>query len=505
MFSDHSTLYGERDMKQSNTDSRTGTNTSGASDTISAISTISVGELPHDLLAEKSLLGCLLIDGHAHDEIVDLSLKKEDFYHPQYRIVFECIQDLILASRPIDYVTVCTRLADVGRIDSLGVGDLRGQAFILNLVEEQASSANVYYYGKTVKDKAVLRNIIKTAERVSKEARAYSGDTRELISSVESSFFKINQEIRNGGIKKLSACLAENLAELESGQRNFGEYSGILTGYNHLDDKLLGLQPGQLVIIAARPAMGKTALGLNIAVNSSKRHKLPVMVFSLEMMTNELGMRMLSSYSKIEFKKLRAKNLDENDLKKIGRSIQQLASYPVYICDDGHVNLLDIQSECRKLKAEYGLGLVVVDYVQLLRPHTNNPHREQQISEISRGLKSMAKELSCPVIALSQLNRGVESRVDKRPMVSDLRESGALEQDADIVLLIYRDEFYFPETSKEKGIAEVIIGKNRSGESGTVRLAFNGIYTSFDNLTRNFYDEQSLPHGSNNHQEYYVE
>ncbi|MBF0313000.1 MAG: replicative DNA helicase [Oligoflexia bacterium] len=445
-------------------------------------------ELPHDLLAEKSLIGCLMIDNDAYNDIVDLSLKREDFYNPQYRVVFECIQDLVLANRPVDYVTVCSRLSDLGKMETLGQEELRGQAFILNLIEEQASSANIYHYAKTVKDKAILRSVIKTANKVVSAASSFSGnDCRSFISDVEADFFKITQDIRSSGIKKLSACLTENLQDLESGQRHLGEISGLSTGFDKLDSFLLGLQPGQLIILAARPAMGKTALAINVAVNAVKRSGLPAMIYSLEMMSSELSLRILSSNAQVEFKKLRSKNLNENELKKIGRTIQQISSLPIFITDDGNATVLDIQSECRKIKAEYGLGIVVVDYVQLLRPHTKNPSREQQIAEISRHLKMLAKELACPVIALSQLNRGVEARVDKRPLVSDLRESGSLEQDADVVLLIYRDDFYFPDTSKEKGVAEVIIGKNRSGESGTVKLAFHGPYTTFAPLAHDPY------------------
>lgn len=447
-------------------------------------------ELPRDLLAEKSLLGCLLIDGSAFDDIASLALKKEDFYHPHYRIVFEGILDLVAAQRPVDYVTLCSRLADTGKLDNLGSdGDLKGPAFILNLSEEQASTANVFHYAKAVKEKSILRNIIRTASKVVSDAFTYAGDSRHFISKVEASFFKITQEIRSGGVKKLSNCLLENLAELESGKFHPGELSGLSTGFTHLDSILLGMQAGQLIITAARPGMGKTSLALNIALNCTKKSGLPVVIFSLEMLAHELGLRILSMTSHIEFKKLRTKNLKEGDVKRIGNSIQSMASYPIFIIDDGNVTILDVQSECRKIKTEYGMGLVVVDYVQLLRSHTDNPSREQQISEISRGLKLLAKELECPVMALSQLNRGVESRVDKRPLISDLRESGALEQDADIVLLIYRDEFYFPETTKERGIAEIIVGKNRAGETGTVKVAFKGEFTSFANITPDAYSD----------------
>jgi replicative DNA helicase len=446
-------------------------------------------DLPHDLLSEKSLLGCLLVDGGAFDEIVSLSLQRGDFYHPQYGTIFECIQDLVNSRSPIDFVTLCSKLSDLGKLESLGDSENKGQSFILTLIEDQASAANIVHYAQIVKNKSVLRELVRTADKISSEGKEYSGDVTEFISKVESRFFKLTQDVRGGGMKKLSACLLDNLKELEDQDRRPGELSGISTGYDNLDARLLGMQAGQLIIVAARPGMGKTAFGLNVAINSVKRSGLPVAIFSLEMLSNELSMRILSSEAKVDSKRLRTKSLRDTELKSIGSAIQRLANYHIYINDDGGVTILDIQSECRKIKAENSLGLVVVDYVQLMRSHTGNPSREQQISEISRGLKGLAKELECPIIALSQLNRGVESRTDKRPNVSDLRESGALEQDADVVMLIYRDDFYFPDTSKDKGMAEIIVGKNRAGETGTVRLAWKGSYTTFVELA----NEQNFP------------
>ncbi|MBF0359608.1 MAG: replicative DNA helicase [Oligoflexia bacterium] len=460
---------------------------------------VATQELPHDLLAEKSLLGCLLIDSNAHDEINDLNLKTDDFFHPQYKVVFDSIMDLIHLSMPVDYVTLCTRLSDKGKLETLGEEELKGQAFILNIHEEQASSANIYYYAKTVKEKAILRNIIKVSQKIVQESYSFSGDTKDFLSKVESNFFKITQEIKTGSMKKLSACLIDNLTDLENNDRKLGELVGLSTGFDHLDAKLLGLQAGQLIIVAARPGMGKTSLALNIAMNSIEHSKLPVAIFSLEMLASELSLRILSSYAKIDSKKLRTKNLYDNELKQLGATVQTLANYPIYINDDGGTTIFDIQSECRKIKAEHGLGIVIVDYVQLMKPHSATTFREQQIAEISRGLKVLSKELECPVMALSQLNRGVESRTDKRPTLSDLRESGALEQDADVVLLVYRDDCYYPDSSREKGIAEIIIGKNRSGEAGVVKLGWKGSYTSFVNLAPQEYDELTNNNSSSSH------
>ena len=434
-------------------------------------------ELPHDLLAEKALVGCLIIDGTVFDEISNLKLEPTFFYDPRFGIIYEVIRDLSLANKAIDYVTVCSKLQEKGKLEEIG-----GQSFILTLVEDQASSANVYEYAKIVKDKSSMRDIIRTAQRVVQMGLTYTGETDDFIQEVESSFFKLTNDAKTGGMVKINSTLKQNLKELEDTSRKMGEISGLSTGYPKLDEFLLGMQPGQLIILAARPAMGKTSLALNIAVNTCLQSSLPVAIFSLEMMATELSMRLLTGRAKVDSKRVRQKSLIDTDLRSIAKATQELSALPIYINDSGNTTILDIQSQCRKIKAEQGLGLIVIDYLQLMGSVNKSLQREQQISEISRGLKTMAKELECPVIALSQLNRGVESRVNKRPNTADLRESGAIEQDADIVMFVYRDEVYEPST-KEPGIAEIIVGKNRAGEIGTAKLAWVGAHTSFENLT----------------------
>lgn len=437
-----------------------------------------VNELPHDLLAEKSLIGCLLVDGQSYDDISDLKLKREDFFHPQYGMIFDAIADLSLANKPIDYITVCSRLGEMGRVEEVG-----GQSAVLEIFEDQASSANIYHYAKTVKEKAALREIVREAMRVAELGKNFKGNAEDYIQEVESSFFKLTNEAKGASMQKLQACLKENLKDLEDNSRKPGEIQGLSSGYKDLDHLLLGLRPGQLVVLAARPAMGKTALACNMAVNSCLHSGLPVAMFSLEMLGRELSMRLLSSRSKVDSKRIQQKNFLDTDLRNIGKAVGELSKLPIFINDNGDVTILDILSQCRKIKSEQGLGLIIIDYLQLMRGHGKTNSREQEISQISRGLKSMAKELECPVIALSQLNRGVESRPNKRPTTADLRESGAIEQDADIVLFVYRDEVYNPDT-KEPGIAEIIVGKNRAGEIGTAKLAWVGPYTSFENLSR---------------------
>jgi replicative DNA helicase len=434
-------------------------------------------ELPHDLLAEKALIGCLLIDGSIFDEISNLKLSSSQFYDPRYGILFDVIVDLSLANRAIDYVTACAKLQEKGKLEEIG-----GQSFVLTIVEDQASVANVYDYAKIVKDKSSMREIIRTAMRVVQMGMNYTGDADDFIQDVESSFFKLTNDAKSGGMIKLNASLKQNLKELEDTTRMTGEISGLSTGYPDLDQRLLGMQPGQLIILAARPAMGKTSLALNIAVHSCIQSGLPVAIFSLEMLATELSMRLLTGRAKVDSKRVRKKAFLDTDLRNIAKATQELSSLPIYINDSGNTTILDIQSQSRKIKADQGLGLIVIDYLQLMGSTSKTIQREQQIAEISRGLKTMAKELGCPVIGLSQLNRGVESRPNKRPTTADLRESGAIEQDADIVMFVYRDEVYNPDT-KEPGIAEIIVGKNRAGEIGTTKLAWVGAYTSFESLS----------------------
>lgn len=445
-----------------------------------------VKDLPHDLLAEKTLLGCLMVDGKSFDQMSDLKLRGEDFYHPQYGLIFEAISDLTRSNNPVDYITVCGKLTERGQLEKVG-----GQSAVLEIVEEQASTANIYHYAKIVKDKASLREIVRTAFRVADMGMEFTGKTEDFFQEVEASFFKLTNEAKSGAMVKLNSCLMENLKELEDTTRRQGEIHGLSSGYPSLDKFLLGMQPGQLIILAARPAMGKTSLALNIALNGCEQSKLPVAIFSLEMLSNELSMRLLSGRAKVDSKRIRTKNFYDQDLRSLGKAVQELSNFPIFINDSGESTILDIQSQCRKIKSENGLGLVIIDYLQLMSSHDKRLPREQQISEMSRGLKTMAKDLQCPVIALSQLNRGVEARPNKRPNTADLRESGAIEQDADVVMFVYRDEVYNPDT-KEPGIAEVIIGKNRAGEIGTCKLAWVGAYTSFENLAPgHMADEQS--------------
>jgi replicative DNA helicase len=433
-------------------------------------------ELPHDLGAEKALLGCLLIDGQSFDEISDVGLTKDDFFHPQYAIIYESLKDLHLESRPIDIVTVSSKLNDHGKLEKIG-----GQSALVAICDEIGSSANVEHYARIIKQKGVLRDVVRTATRVMQTGTNFSGDVEAFLAEVEASFFKLTAQSKNNKMISLKEALYENLKELERPARAKGEITGVSTGFNALDVRLLGLQPGQLVIMAARPGMGKTALALNWAVAAAKQTNQAVAVFSYEMMYAELSMRLLASEACVDARKLKTKDFNEMDLRSISGAIQKLSNLKLFINDNGATNLIDIRSYCRKLKAEQGLAMIVIDYLQLMPMHVKKQNREQEIAELSRGLKMMASELGIPVVALSQLNRSAAARTDRRPQLQDLRESGSLEQDANIVVLIHREDYYDANTPK-KGVAEVIIAKNRNGEPGTVELSWIGSQTKFAEL-----------------------
>lgn len=436
-------------------------------------------ELPHDLLAEKAFIGCLLVDNRSFDDVTDVGLTEDDFYHPQYGMVFKGIRELAIDNKPFDLVSICAKLNDMGKLESVG-----GQAAMVELIEDTASSANIYHYGKIIKNKAILREIVRTSMRITDQGVNFVGDVEEFIDEVESSFFNLASQSKKNTVITLKDALKENLRQLEKGKRDKGEILGMSTGFKSLDKRLLGMQAGQMIIVAARPGMGKTALALNIALNTCRAHDLPVMLYSYEMLGPELSGRLLSSSANIDSRKIRTNDYNEMDLRNIGHAIQDLSELPIYINDNGATTLLDIKSQCRKIKSQQGLGLVVIDYLQLMQPHVRKSSREQEIAEISRGIKELAKELQCPIMALSQLNRSAASRTDRRPQLQDLRESGSIEQDADVVILIHREDYYDENTPK-KGIAEIIVAKNRAGEPGTEDMAWVAAQTKFADLTFN--------------------
>lgn len=422
-----------------------------------------------NLIAERSLLGCLIIDNDSILDIAEFKIKPSDFSSATNSIIFQEIIGCHTEKTPFDYIILSSRLIHNGKIDSLVDDKNLGQNVILNLVENQASSANIKAYAKIVKKSSDLRKFKKVLTDASNEIKN-SSDIENIISDTNKKILDIIQS--NGSksvpIYKLSLKLLDDLANGKT-----GETIGRSTGYSNLDNKILGLQHGKFYIIAARPAMGKTSFALNIAKNSYDKSNLPVLFFTIEMSSKDITERMISFETEIEYKKIRTATVDKNGLKKIGNTVNKLKDCKFFIYDQKPLTIYDIQAEARRVKNEFGLGLVVVDYIQLIRTTSGN-NREQQIAEISRELKMLSMELDCPLIALAQLNRAVESRIEKRPSLSDLRESGSLEQDADAVLMLYRDEYYNPQTTKLRGIAEVSIVKNRFGESGIISLGFKG-------------------------------
>jgi replicative DNA helicase len=433
-------------------------------------------ELPHDLLAEKAFIGCLLIDNKSFDEVTDVSIELDDFYHPQYGIIYSGIKELAIDNKPFDFVSICAKLTDMGKLEAVG-----GQSSILELIEDTASSANIYHYCKIIKNKSILRDIVRTSQRITSQGLNFVGEVEEFIDEVESSFFNIAAQSKTNAVITLKESLKENLKRLEQGKKNEGEIIGLSTGFTLLDKKLLGMQAGQMIIIAARPGMGKTAFALNIAVNSVKASGLPAMVYSYEMLAPELSGRILSAEAGIDSRKIRTNDYNDSDLRNLGFAVQELSKIPIFINDSSATNILDIKSQARKVKSDQGLGMIVIDYLQLMQPHIRKQSREQEIAEISRAIKELAKELQCPIIAMSQLNRSAASRTDRRPQLQDLRESGSIEQDADVVMLIHREEYY-DENTPEKGVGEIIVAKNRAGEPGTIKLAWIASQTKFENL-----------------------
>ncbi len=439
---------------------------------------------PHSVEAEQSLLGALLIDNQAFDRIADL-VSGEDFYRDDHRRIWRHIQKLIENSRPADVVTVAESIEASEDKDKTG-----GPAYLGALAQNTPSSLNIRRYAELVRERAIQRRLAHVATEIAESALAPSGkEVNQLLDEAESKIFQIAE---NGarkdqgllGIKPILAKVYERIDHLHN-QDNPSDVTGVPTGFTDLDIRTAGLQPGDLIIVAGRPSMGKTAFAINIAEHVAMHPSvsLPVAIFSMEMSSSQLAMRMLSSLGKVDAHKLRTGRLNDEEWSQLTDAMGRLHEAKIHVDETPALNALEVRARARRLKREYSkLGLVVVDYLQLMSATSQGENRATEISEISRSLKALAKELEVPVIALSQLSRAVEQRNDRRPMMSDLRESGAIEQDADVILFIYRDEVYFPDKEEAKGRAEVIIGKQRNGPIGRVDLTFLGRYTRFANF-----------------------
>jgi replicative DNA helicase len=441
---------------------------------------------PHSIEAEQSVIGGLMLDNTAFERVADL-IGENDFYRYDHRLIWSQVSKLIEKSHPADVLTVFEALKSSGKVEDSG-----GLQYLNQLAQEVPSAANIRRYAEIVRDKSVLRRLISTSDEIASQALNPLGkDTRQLLDEAESKIFQIGEEGARGkvGFQSLQDILSQVVAQVESLVENQGSdgVTGTPTGFVDLDQMTSGLQPGDLIIVAGRPSMGKTAFSLNIAENVAINQGLPVAVFSMEMGASQLVMRMLCSVGRIDQQKVRTGRLGDDDWMRLMSTMQKMQDAQLFIDETPGLNPLELRARARRLARQYGqMGLIVIDYLQLMSGSSSNgENRATEISEISRSLKALAKELKCPVIALSQLNRSLETRPDKRPIMSDLRESGAIEQDADVILFIYRDEVYDAD-SKDKGYAEIIIGKQRNGPIGKVKLTFLGQNTRFDNAAQNF-------------------
>ncbi|WP_028769534.1 replicative DNA helicase [Silanimonas lenta] len=435
---------------------------------------------PHSIDAEQAVLGALMLDPQALEKVVGV-LSHTDFYRRDHQLIFKAISELAEKNRPYDAVTLGEWFEAHALADQVG-----GTAYLVELAQTTPSAANVRAYADIVRDKSVLRSLIEVGTQIAEDGFA-PGDreTPELLAEAEQRVFRIADQNRTGrkDIIPLKEAMKEAFEILQVRYETQGTVTGLPTGFHDFDEMTAGLQPSDLIVLAARPAMGKTTLALNMAEYAALKSKKAVVVFSMEMSASQLAFRLISSIGRINAGRLKTGQLEDEDWSRVTMAMRLLSESKIFIDDEPALSPAKLMSKARRIKREHDLGLVVVDYLQLMQVPGNSENRATEISEISRSLKAMAKELNVPVIALSQLNRGLESRTDKRPVMSDLRESGAIEQDADIILFIYRDEYYHKD-SPDKGLAEVIISKHRNGATGTVKLKFFGEYTRFDNLAR---------------------
>ncbi|WP_079907804.1 replicative DNA helicase [Carboxydocella sp. JDF658] len=432
---------------------------------------------PHNLDAEQSVLGSMLLDQEAVFKAMEI-IRAEDFYRDAHRLIFEAICDLADRSEPVDIITVAEELRQRGQLDKVG-----GAAYIATLSGIVPTAANVEYYARIIREKSLLRALISAATRIAQLGYEGEAEAEEILMQAEKMIYDLSQRKASRTFATMHEILMETFDRIEYLYQNKGDVTGVPTGFIDLDRLTSGLQPSDLIIVAARPAMGKTSFCLNIAQHAAIKAGIPVAIFSLEMSKEQLVQRMLCSEAMVDQHRLRTGQLTEQDWPRLVRAVGPMAQAPIFIDDTVGISVLEMRAKCRRLKAEHGLGLVIIDYLQLMQGSRRSESRQQEISEISRALKGLARELNVPVIALSQLSRAVEQTHDKRPNLSHLRESGAIEQDADIVSFIYREEYYNPDTEK-KGIAEIIIAKHRNGPVGSVELGFLNEFTKFVNLER---------------------
>ena len=442
---------------------------------------------PHSTEAEQSVLGALMLNNEAWFDVSDI-VAPGDFYRPQHRIVFEAMAALSRDNQPLDAVTVSEALQSLGLLEKAG-----GIAYLAELVDGTPGASNVTAYARIVRDRSTLRQVIAAANKIVEKAFMREGQSdEEILDYAEEEIFRISEErAKSDGPQDINPLLERTVRRVNELSRSEGGITGLATGFSDLDNLTAGLQKADLVIVAGRPSMGKTSLAMNMVEHAIMKSEAPSLVFSLEMPADQLVMRMLSSLARIDQSRMRIGDLDEKDWDRFSAAVQQLQDKPLHIDDSAALTPNEIRARARRVARQYkGLGLIVVDYMQLMRGSGQAENRTTEISEISRSLKALAKEMRCPVVAAAQLNRALETRTNKRPIMADLRESGAIEQDADVILFIYRDEVYNEET-EDVGIAEIIIGKQRNGPIGTVKLSYLNQLTRFEDLARDRYGDLS--------------
>lgn len=431
---------------------------------------------PQDLAAEQSVLGGMLLSRDAIADVVEV-VRSGDFYRPAHTLVFDAVVDLYARGEPADPVTVADLLTRQGSLVRVG-----GPSYLHTLTAAVPTAANAAYYARIVAEKAVLRRLVEAGTRIVQLAYSEGGDVDDTVDRAQAAIYEVTERRTGEDYVRIEELLEPTLNELEAIQGHDGTLSGVPTGFADLDALTNGLHPGQLVIVAARPAIGKSTLGLDLARSAAIKHGLATVIFSLEMSRSEITMRLLSAEARVSLQAMRTGRLSEDDWDKLARRMGEVASAPLFIDDSPHLNIMEIRAKARRLKQRQDLKLVVLDYLQLMSSPKRVENRQQEVSEISRSCKLLAKELEVPVVAISQLNRASEQRADKKPMLSDLRESGSLEQDADMVVLLHREDAYEKE-SPRAGEADFIVAKHRNGPTDTVTVAFQGHYSRFVDMS----------------------
>ena len=431
--------------------------------------------LPQSIEAEQSVIGSMIIDKNAIAKVLE-ELEEEDFYRDGHKVIYKSILEMFRNDIAIDLLTLLEYLKSTDMLERAG-----GVTYVTELSSSVPTTANLSAYIKIVSDKSTLRKLIKSSTTIIEESYNNQSNVEDVVDSAEKKIFNIAEKRTTKDFEPLSDVLERGFEQIEKLFNNKGEVTGVRSGFNDLDAKTSGFQAGDMILIAARPSMGKTTFALNIVEHVALREHKSVVVFSLEMSKEQLAYKLLCSEANVDMLKLRTGALEDKDWENIAMAAGPLSKAKIYIDDTAGVTVMEMRSKCRRLKIEYGIDLIVIDYLQLMSGGTGSDNRQQEVSEISRSIKALAKEMECPVIALSQLSRAPEQRADHRPMLSDLRESGSIEQDADIVMFLYRDEYYDKET-EDKNIGECIMAKQRNGPVGTVRLAWLGQFSKFGNL-----------------------